>query len=64
MQVLISEVKGNMPAELENATNDLLKNATTGMMSWAERSFKHKLIDTLYKMGYYKYNQTIYLNNE
>lgn len=64
MQVVISEVKNDeMPDELRNASNDMLRNATNGMMSWAERNYKQKLIDNLYKMGYYKYNQTIYLTN-
>ena len=47
--------------EKQRAWNDLLRNANTGMMSWAEKNFKQKLIDTLYRMRYYKYNQTIYL---
>lgn len=41
--------------------NDLLRNSSTGMMSWAEKNFKQKLIDLLYQSGYYKSNQTIYL---
>lgn len=41
--------------------NDLLRNSNTGMMSWAEKNFKQKLIDLLYQSSYYKSNQTIYL---
>lgn len=41
--------------------NDLLRNSSTGMMSWAEKNFKQKLIDLLYQSSYYKSNQTIYL---
>ena len=41
--------------------NDLLRNSNTGMMSWAEKNFKQKLIDLLYHSSYYKSNQTIYL---
>lgn len=41
--------------------NDLLRNSNTGMMSWAEKNFKQKLIDNLYQSSYYKFNQTIYL---
>lgn len=48
--------------ESERACNDMLRNASTGMMSWAEKNFKMKLIDNLFHMRYYKYNQTIYLN--
>lgn len=44
------------------AHNDLLRNAQTSMMSWAEKNFRQKLIDNLYHMRYYKSNQTIYLN--
>lgn len=53
----------NVPEDKKRAWNDLLKNANTGMMSWAEKNFKQKLIDNLYKMEYYKYNQTIYLTS-
>lgn len=48
---------------MRRAWNDLLRNANTGMMSWAEKNFKQKLIDILFHMGYYRYNQTIYLNS-
>ena len=50
-----------MPIELQRAASDLLKNATKSMTSWAEKNHKQKLIDILYRMGYYRYNQTIYL---
>lgn len=50
-----------MPEEIRRASNDLLKNATKSMTSWAEKNHKQKLIDILFHMGYYKYNQTIYL---
>lgn len=64
MLVPISEVKSEeMPEELKRASNDLLKNATKSMTSWAEKNHKQKLIDILYRMGYYKYNQTIYLTS-
>ena len=61
MIVPIKEQSGEMPEELKRASNDLLKNATKSMTSWAEKNHKQKLIDILYRMGYYKYNQTIYL---
>lgn len=56
----------DLPSEEEQkcAQNDMLRNASTGMMSWAEKNFKMKLIDNLYHMRYYKYNQTIYLNSK
>lgn len=64
MLVPISVAKGEeMPEELKRASNDLLKNATKSMTSWAEKNHKQKLIDILYRMGYYKYNQTIYLTS-
>lgn len=50
-----------MSVEAKRACNDMLRNAQTGMMSWAEKNFRHKLIDNLFYMGYYKDNQTIYL---
>lgn len=56
------EINEEMPVELKNASNDLLRVATKGMMSWAEKNHKQKLIELLYKMGYYKYNQTIFVN--
>ena len=49
--------------ELERAWSDILRNANTGMMSWAEKNFRQKCIDILYHMRYYKYNQTIYLKH-
>lgn len=64
--MLIPVVEKNdesVPEDKKRAWNDLLKNANTGMMSWAEKNFKQKLIDNLYKMEYYKYNQTIYLTS-
>lgn len=51
-----------MTEEQKRACNDMLKNAQTGMMSWAEKNFRHKLIDNLFKLGYYSSNQTIYLS--
>lgn len=47
--------------ELERAWADVLRNANTGMMSWAEKNFRQKCIDILYHMHYYRFNQTIYL---
>ncbi|MBQ9180945.1 hypothetical protein IJ135_02530 [Candidatus Saccharibacteria bacterium] len=64
--MLIPVVEKNdesVPEDKKRDWNDLLKNATTCMMSWAEKNFKQKLIDNLYKMEYYKYNQTIYLTS-
>lgn len=64
MNIKVEEAESvsvEMPEELKRASNDLLKNATKSMTSWAEKNHKQKLIDILYKMGYYKYNQTIYL---
>lgn len=58
-----SQKSEEMPEELKRASNDLLRNATKSMTSWAEKNHKQKLIDILYHMGYYKYNQTIYLTN-
>ena len=65
MLVPIKEVSGPVDANTEKlrAWNDMLQNASKGMMSWAEKSFKLKLIDKLYHMDYYKYNQTIYLKD-
>ncbi|MBQ3445815.1 hypothetical protein IJG29_03800 [Candidatus Saccharibacteria bacterium] len=64
MLVPISEKENEstkVPEDKKRAWNDLLKNANTGMMSWAEKNYKQKLIDILYQMDYYKYNQTIYV---
>lgn len=65
MSTMINVVSPNPEpsVELKRAWNDLLRNANTGMMSWAEKNFKQKLIDILFEMDYYKYNQTIYLND-
>lgn len=64
MQIEVEKVESDkMPDDVKNASNDLLRIATKGMMSWAEKNHKQKLIDILFKMGYYKYNQTIFLNN-
>lgn len=52
----------DLEEETRRACSDILRNANTGMMSWAEKNFRQKCIEILYKMGYYKYNQTIYLN--
>lgn len=61
MLITLNEESKEMPEELKRASNDLLKNATKSMTSWAEKNHKQKLIDILFHMGYYKYNQTIYL---
>lgn len=52
-----------MSIEEKRACNDMLRNAQTGMMSWAEKNFRQKLIDNLFRLSYYKDNQTIYLND-
>lgn len=66
MQIEVEKVENvcaaEMPEEVKRASNDLLHVATKGMMSWAEKNHKQKLIDILYRMGYYKYNQTIFLS--
>lgn len=58
------EINDEMPQELKNVCNDLLRNASRSMTSWAEKNHKQKLIALLYEMGYYKYNQTVFVNNE
>jgi len=49
--------------ERQRAWSDILRNAGTGMMSWAEKNFRQKTIEILYHMRYYKDNQTIYLKD-
>lgn len=61
MELKVERKSEEMPEELRNASNDLLKVASKSMMSWAEKNHRQKLIDILYRMGYYKYNQTIFL---
>lgn len=64
MLISIEEPKNEkMPIEVKRAVDDLLRNATKSMTSWAEKNHKQKLIDILFHMGYYKYNQTIYLSS-
>lgn len=63
MQISITQESEKMPLEVKRAADDLLKNATKSMTSWAEKNHKQKLIDILFRMGYYKYNQTIYLSS-
>jgi len=55
---------GYSEEECRRACSDMLRNSHTGMMSWAEKNFRMKLIDNLYHMRYYKDNQTIYLNSK
>lgn len=47
----------------ERAQADLLKNANS-LEYCNERGFKQKLIDTLYKLGYYKDNESVFLTPE
>lgn len=61
MLIPVEEKSEEMPIEVKRAADDLLKNATKSMTSWAEKNHRQKLIDILFRMGYYKYNQTIYL---
>lgn len=51
----------SMPIQEKRACADLLRNATTPMITMAERGYRQKLIDSLYMMGYYKYKQSAYV---
>lgn len=51
----------NMTEEEIRACNDLIYNANSHEYC-NERGFKQKLIDNLYKLGYYKDNETIFVN--
>lgn len=60
----VYDFDGFSEEECKRAANDQLRNAHTGMMSWAEKNFRLKLIDKLFWLRYYKDNQTIYLNSK
>lgn len=64
MLVPAKEVEQNdeMPEEIRRVCADILKNATTPMITQAEKGFRLKVIDNLYKVGYYKYKQSAYVN--
>ena len=51
-----------MNDEQRNCANDLLRNAQSRGLNYAEKGFRQKLIDILYKLGYYKDNKTIFYN--
>lgn len=55
------EKEESMPEPERRACADLLRNSTTPMITMAERGFRQKLIDNLYKLGYYKYKQSAYV---
>lgn len=43
----------------KRAQSDLIRNANCGLYC-NERGFRQKLIDTLYSLGYYEDNESIY----
>lgn len=63
MLIKVQDVEndGDMPLEEKRACADLLRTATTPMITMAERGYRQKLIDNLYALGYYKYKQSAYV---
>lgn len=51
-----------MPEEIRRYCADLLHLATQPMITMAERGFRLKVLDNLYKAGYYRYKQSAYVN--
>lgn len=51
----------SIPLEEERCINDLLRNATSDLYV-NEKGYQQKLIDMLYKLGYYKVNESVFLN--
>lgn len=51
----------SIPLEAERCINDLLRNATSNLYV-NEKGFQQKLIDMLYELGYYKVNESVFLN--
>lgn len=58
----VDEDSQKMNDEQKNCANDLLRNAQSRGLNYAEKGFRQKLIDILYKLGYYKDNKTIFYN--
>lgn len=57
MLVPVNEQK--LPEENNRAIADLLKNANDDCYC-NERGFRQKLIDNLHRLGYYKFNESVY----
>ena len=55
--------KNELPDYKKHAINDLLHNAKL-KVSLQTKGFNQKLIDILYNIGYYKYNDTIFLDED
>lgn len=57
-------VSQNLTNEQIRCINDLLRNAHSRGLNYSERGFRQKLIDLCFKLGYYRHNKTIFLNEE
>ena len=64
MLIPVKEIEqdGEMPEETKRYCSDILQNTVTPMTSIAEKGFRLKVLDNLYKAGYYKYKQSAYVN--
>lgn len=63
-RIMIDEVKGesnDIPDEKLRYYNDVFRLATQPMTSIAERGFMLKVIDNLFKAGYYRHKQSAYV---
>lgn len=58
-----SSFEDALPEENVRCINDLLKNANSSSYC-NERGFRQKLIDLLYNLGYYRYNESIYASEK
>lgn len=64
MKINVDEVKGDtsdIPEEKLRYYNDLFRLATQPLTSMAEKGFMLKVIDNLFKAGYYRYKQSAYV---
>ena len=63
MLIPIQDYKEDFDEQRKRAINDLLYNANSKEYTNV-KSFKQKLIDLLYKFGYSKDNETIFLERK
>ncbi|MBR0488322.1 hypothetical protein IJJ39_01445 [Candidatus Saccharibacteria bacterium] len=63
MKLTVNEVKdpGDMPSDILNYCNDVLRCQAEPMTKIAEKGFRLKVLDNLFKAGYYKYKQSAYV---
>lgn len=63
MLVPVKDINSKQYSPEYRAMKDLFKNANSNEYC-NEKGFKQKLIDLLYKLGYYKDNESIFITSE